>query len=504
MAPKLQPQARSRSPAAWLLAALALLLFSNVATATADSPDLKVPNAPLNEQVLRIPGEDPPAVTLQVTTFRPDGDGPFPLAVLNHGATAVSAGHRGDRYRLTYTAFYFLSRGYAVALPMMRGFASSGGELYSYGCDLGATATANARDIRAVIRTLSTDPHIDARRIVVSGQSFGGWNTLALGTLNIPNVKGLINFNGGIRSSACKTGDASLIEAAGGFGAHTKLPSLWFYGDNDELFPVPVWHAMYDRYSAGGGHAQLVDVGVFMTNSHEFLNYIESMPIWVPRVDRFLDQIGMPSAMVDRRYMPLLFPPPTQFAAVTDVPAVPYLSDTGRDLYRKFLGAPFPRVFVINEAGGVASMNGGFDPLGRAIASCQSSTARCGPYAIDDQVVWKPFVGEPPERAYNVAVKPDQTTTIDFASRLNPDCSVKALANFRLIQQPAHGRVDIGPKDDLPKFAATSPFAICNKTPVRGVAVTYTPAKGFSGQDVFSFVDEGAKTPALKISVTVK
>ena len=82
------------------------------------------PNASLNEQVIRIPVEEPPAVTLQVTIMHPDGNGPFPLAIMNHGAANVSKGHRGGRYHRTNAAFYFLSRGYAVALPMMRGFSS--------------------------------------------------------------------------------------------------------------------------------------------------------------------------------------------------------------------------------------------------------------------------------------------------------------------------------------------------------------------------------------------
>src|ERR1700733_12016793 len=82
-----------------------------------------LPNAPLNERILSIPGNPAQPVMLQVTLYTPDGPGPFPLAVMNHGATLVSAQNRGSRYHLTFSAYYFLSRGYAVVLPMMRGFA---------------------------------------------------------------------------------------------------------------------------------------------------------------------------------------------------------------------------------------------------------------------------------------------------------------------------------------------------------------------------------------------
>ena len=99
---------------------LIVMLIGLPHQAAAEMPDPTGPPAPLNEQIIRIPGDDPPAVTLEVTIFHPDGNGPFPLVIMNHGASNASLGHRRTRYRFTNSAFYFLSRGYAVALPMMR------------------------------------------------------------------------------------------------------------------------------------------------------------------------------------------------------------------------------------------------------------------------------------------------------------------------------------------------------------------------------------------------
>jgi dienelactone hydrolase len=292
---------------------------------------------------------------------------------------------------LTNAAFYFLSRGYAVALPMMRGFAASGGEFYHFGCDLSATGIANAKDIRSVIRYLAADPRFDTSRVIVAGQSFGGWNTLALGALNVPNVVALVDFNGGIESSDCDADSRNLIAAAGIFGAHTRIPSLWFYGLNDRIFPADTWRAMYDSYVRAGGNAKLVDVGVFMANSHQFLAYPESLPLWVPKMDAFLGQIGMPSTELHAGYLPERFPPATHFAAITDVTAIPYLSQRSREMYLDFLELPFPRAFVINDMGTAVSQSGGLDPLGRAMAICHTRKGQCGVYAVDDRVVWKPF-----------------------------------------------------------------------------------------------------------------
>ena len=63
-----------------------------------DNP-LLMPPAPLNEKVLSLPGDPQRPVTLQVTLFTPPGSGPFPLAVVNHGATGVNVHNRGTRYR---------------------------------------------------------------------------------------------------------------------------------------------------------------------------------------------------------------------------------------------------------------------------------------------------------------------------------------------------------------------------------------------------------------------
>jgi hypothetical protein len=40
----------------------------------------------MHEQVLHLSGDPDRPVDLIVTLYQPDGDGPFPLAVLNHGS----------------------------------------------------------------------------------------------------------------------------------------------------------------------------------------------------------------------------------------------------------------------------------------------------------------------------------------------------------------------------------------------------------------------------------
>ena len=279
-----------------LLTLLLSLVLADRAQAQIDgfNPAL-APQAPLNEQVLRLPGDPRRPVDLEVTMYKPPGAGPFPLAVLNHGATNAGKGNRGTRYRYTFSAYYFLSRGYAVALPMARGFAGSGGDLVHNGCSLATVGRENAEDLRAVIEALERRPDIDPRRIVVAGQSFGGWTTMALGTMDIPGLHGLIGFSPALRTSDCQWQDQAMISGARQFGADAKYPSLWFYGDNNSVMPEATWHGVFAAYSNGSRRAELVAVGRVGEDSHQLLSSSENLPIWTPRVDAFLSRIGMPS-----------------------------------------------------------------------------------------------------------------------------------------------------------------------------------------------------------------
>ena len=487
---------------------LALLLL--LATATGVQAEIEgfnpalAPSAPLNEKVLRLPGDPERPVTLEVTLYTPPGNGPFPLAVLNHCATNAGPGNRGTRYRYTFNAYYFLSRGYAVALPMARGFTGSDGELVHDGCSLDAVGRENARDVRAVIAALGRQPGIDPGRVVVVGQSFGGWTTMALGTMDVPGLRSLIGFSPALRTSDCQWQDQAMISGARSFGAAAKYPSLWFYGDNDTVMPVATWHGVFSAYANGSKRAELVSVGQFMEDSHQLLSFPEGLAIWTPRADAFLTRIGLPSAMIHPEYLPTPSSPPSHFAAIEDIAAVPWLNDKGREAYRQFLTRHFPWTFVLSVAGGFATTNGGFDPLGRPLALCSNAGITCAPYAIDAQVVWAS--GKETPKDYTRIVPAGRTSTLNFAYAVNPDCTSRGLPKLWISQPPQHGAAAVLTQDGHPGFPPGHPFAKCNVTSVPGVAVTYTPAAGFAGSDSVAFeesnVDGGRRS--FRVALTVQ
>jgi dienelactone hydrolase len=450
----------------------------------------RLPSAPLHEQVLSLPGDRARPVTLQVTLFTPDGPGPFPLAVVNHGSDKISPALQ-PRYRETFSAYYFLSRGYAVALPMMRGYAGSGGKPLLGGCNVVATGLGNARDIAAVIDALAAMPMIDATRIVVAGQSFGGWNTLALGTLGHAGVRGLVNFAGGMRESDCPTQDQSLQAGAATLGRDSTVPSIWFYGQNDQVFPPDTWRAMFAHYTGAGGRAELVDVGKIRDDAHQLLSYKETLPIWTPRVDAFLARIGLPSAETYPGYLPTPLPPSTGFAALDDAAAVPYLTDKGREIYRKFLNMTVPRALVVAPDGFIVAINGGYDPIARALALCRKKTSGCQLYAADTAVVWtghqRAAAPQPSTRVQHAAVAAGATARLNFVRSVNPDCSSRGMPKIRLLEKPQHGAAQVTQREDFPKFPQDAPAARCNAIRVPGQSVEYTPTAGFTGDDSLTF-----------------
>jgi dienelactone hydrolase len=380
-----------------LLLSAFVLLSTLSQTASAAQRSAVEPEAPLNEKILRVPVQSSPLVTLEVTVYMPAhsaGGGAFPLALVNHGASPdpMNAPRVGDQF----IPWYFLSRGYAVAMPMLRGYAHSWGHLTPHGCDVLAIGADAARDIRKVLDYVKDMPGIDATRIVVAGKSMGGWNTLVFGAQNPADVKGLLNFAGGVKEADCSKPDESLITAAGELGAHTRLPSIWFYGDNDQTFSSETWKGMYAHFTAAGAHAQLVDYGDFQKDAHAMTASGAGLPLWVEKADAFLASIGMPAGEVNPEYLPHPEPKGSGYASINDLSAIPYLSARQKaSLYASYLAAPPPKAIAIGSTNG-SWVSGGFDAARNAMQQCWKVSQYCQLYAVDNTVVWPRQESAPP------------------------------------------------------------------------------------------------------------
>lgn len=344
-------------------------------------------NRALGEQVVFIPhGSGLSSVELEMTIFRPPGDGPFPLVVINHGREFGDP-HFQPRARFIVVSRELVRRGYVVALPMRGGFSKSGGSYVKSGCNVAADGETQAGYLRSAIVHLATQPYVDARRILVVGQSHGGLTALAFATRPSAGVLGIVNFAGGLRQDACTAWENNLVSAFANYGARSKLPGLWFYGDNDSYWAAWLSKKMHSEFTAAGGKARLVAFGAFKNDAHNLFGDRDGLKIWWPEFEKFLVELGLPTKLLARGEE--TDPEAVRLADVARVPHV-QRSEACRNFYQIFLDADFPRAYAISGAGRCGYAYGGENPQERALEFCRGKTAQtCKLYAVDDRVVWE-------------------------------------------------------------------------------------------------------------------
>lgn len=362
-----------------------MALGGTFAASSASAP-APLPVTQLNEQVIMVPAGPGLGVALETTVYKPDGAGPFPLLVINHGK-APGDPKLQSRDRFVHMASAFVRRGYAVMVPMRTGFAQSTGRYIDHGCNMTANGYTQANDVRDAINYARQQRWVDAEHIVVAGQSYGGLATMALATQEIPGVRGVMNFAGGLRvhGGSCDW-QGSLVRAFAEYGKRSKMESMWMYGANDSYFGPELVKRMHNAYTVGGASAQLIAFGEFKRDAHTMLASRDGAQVWLPEAERFLARIGMP---VQEKFAVAPQQQATSYAAVDDVSALPYLASTGREAYRSFLQRQTPRAFAVSASGAWGWAEEGEDPAANALAACQTKSPQpCQLYSVDNFVVW--------------------------------------------------------------------------------------------------------------------
>ncbi|HEY5098879.1 MAG TPA: S9 family peptidase [Gaiellaceae bacterium] len=114
--------------------------------------------------------------SIPVFLFTPPGEGPFPVVVMVHGGPEAQW---VPQWHVNYVplAQYLVSRGYAAAVPNVRG--STGyGKRYEHLDDV-RLRLDSVRDLESLHAWLAARSEIDASRAVLYGRSYGGYMVLA-------------------------------------------------------------------------------------------------------------------------------------------------------------------------------------------------------------------------------------------------------------------------------------------------------------------------------------
>lgn len=374
----------------WTISAVlgAIAFASSMFASTAPAQAVSLDTA-LNEQVVMIPAAfGSRTVELETTIFKPPGEGPFPVVVMNHGK-ALGNPRNQNRDRFIVLSREFVKRGYAVVIPMRKGFSKSSGDYIDRGCDMTGHGYSQAEDLQSTLDYLRTQHWADAERVIVAGQSYGGLTAMAFGTRHYPGVKGLINFAGGLKMHGgdCRW-QQSLVQAFAAYGAKTALPSIWFYGENDNHFGPDLAARLHNAYIQAGGNARLIAYGAFKKDAHGMSGSRDGVKIWWPETEKFLKELGMPTETMYALNNEVKVPK-TEYAAIDNVDAIPYLKGSAREQYRVFLTKSLPRAFAVSPTGAWSWAEDGDDPVEQALQDCQKNSSQpCRLYAVDEHVVW--------------------------------------------------------------------------------------------------------------------
>ena len=258
---------------------------------------------PGRRQLWLIPSPEP-GVMMRATLFRPPGEGPFPLAVINHGSEEdpyLRAKQAMPEFRgLTD---WFLGHGYAVLLPQRPGHGATGGRyLESQGdcrsADYHAAGMGGARSIAAAVDFMTAQPFIAPARVVVVGNSGGGWGALALASDSPGNVAAVINFAGG--RGGHDQGQAGrncapdrLVAAAAAFGKTARIPTLWLYAENDSYFPPDLSARLAEAFRAAGGKVEYHLLPPVGREGHALAQSPGAAASWGPVLEGFLRRLHL-------------------------------------------------------------------------------------------------------------------------------------------------------------------------------------------------------------------
>ena len=239
-------------------------------------------------------------VTLEMVIYKPDGTGPFPTVVFNHGSTGV--GNDPALFKQTWAperlARWFTQRGWLVAFPQRRGRGQSDG-LYDegltakreyYSCEP-AVALAGFEhalaDLDAAVEWLQRDPEVDIKHMEIAGHSRGGILAIAYAGSRPGVFRGAVNFVGGWMSDKCPGNSANAINpVAFKQGAAFAWPTLWLYGENDSFYALAHSRKNFEAFTAAGGKGHFetftLEPG---TNGHSL---IAQQGLWGAAVEAFL------------------------------------------------------------------------------------------------------------------------------------------------------------------------------------------------------------------------
>jgi len=245
------------------------------------------------------------SVTLHAMLYCPQGSGPFPAILLNHGSGRT----REDLERLGpyernaeilgpvfarhgYVLLYLFRRGVGLstdqganAVDLMIGESASHGQGARNALQLQLLENREMADALAGLKFLRALPYVDAQDVAAIGHSFGGSLTLLMAERE-PSLRAVVIFSGAgysfDRSPELRTRLLAAVD-------HIAAPVFFIHAEND--FSLSSGKALDARREQIGKphHLKIYPpIGHTVDDGHDFLHL--GVNIWEPDVFAFLGQ----------------------------------------------------------------------------------------------------------------------------------------------------------------------------------------------------------------------
>jgi carboxymethylenebutenolidase len=236
--------------------------------------------------------------TLKGYLYKPQGSGPFPAMIWNHGS------EKEPGFQPELAAFYS-SKGFVFFLPHRHGHGLSPGE---YIVDINDRLTTGVKneetvwpemvkmhdvynlDVAAAVAWLKSQPFVDKSRVVMSGVSYGGIQTL-VSAERIAGVRGFISFAPAAMSWRMVPLRERLLTAI----AKGKAPIFLIQASNDySTGPSEVLGPVIRRKGPPNNAKLYPDFGA--PDEHQkghgaFSTWNIGIDIWSPEVLAFIDAV---------------------------------------------------------------------------------------------------------------------------------------------------------------------------------------------------------------------
>lgn len=234
-------------------------------------------------------------IRLEATFYAPLGADPAPLAIFTHGSDVGRSQLR--TWSFSTEARWLRDNGFAVLALMRRGRGGSEGingeEDFGRAhdgslVDVSAGVAQAVEDLESAIAFGRALPGVRSGRVLLAGQSRGGFLAMHYAGLKPAEVMGVVNFSGGWYPY----GPVTTPYYAKAGQAAEKVPQLWLHADNDKLYPAALLREFHQAFTAAGGRARFELLQDIPGDGHLLRLYPRR---WRPIADAFLSTLDRKS-----------------------------------------------------------------------------------------------------------------------------------------------------------------------------------------------------------------